>query len=220
MPLSGVPSWPMLVFAYQACPRSSVTMRNELFFIVRLRGERLYRTRPCRHKPRQTNVMRRGTRHRQVTRPLECLLGRAPGERHRATCTSDSRGCDTLQICGGLDERQTQNLRSTGQETHRAAVGSPGQTGKATMTRNQLVEKKPDGKEPRNTHHRAPSGDRSRPADVRTHEEWEGLPTFAHAAKQRRPVGSKTGMIGKHTHGHTLTHRSTRRQTDVHKTRA
>jgi hypothetical protein len=146
------------------------------------------------------------------------LLGGAPGERHRARCKADSRGCDTN--CGGLDERPTQNLRSTGQETHRATVGSPGQTGNATMTRNQLVEKKPNGKEPRNTHHRAPSGDRSRPADVRTHEKGEGLPPVTHAAKQRRPVGSKRGMMGKHTHGHTLTHRSTRRETDAHKTRA
>jgi hypothetical protein len=83
------------------------------------------------------------------------LLGGALGERHRARCKTDSRGCDTH--CGGLDERPTQNLRSTGQETHRATVGSPGQTWNATMTRNQLAEKKADGKEPRNTHHRAPS---------------------------------------------------------------
>ena len=83
------------------------------------------------------------------------LLGGALGERHRARCKTDSRGCDTH--CGGLDERPTQNLRSTGQETHRATVGSPGQTWNATMTRNQLAEKKPDRKEPRNTHHRAPS---------------------------------------------------------------
>ncbi len=55
---------------------------------------------------------------------------------------------------------------------------------------------------------------------MRTHEEGEGLPPVAHAAKQRRPVGSKTGMIGKHTHGHTLTHRSTRRETDAQKTHA
>jgi hypothetical protein len=95
------------------------------------------------------------------------LLGGAPGERHRARCKSDGRGCDTH--CGGLDEPPTQNLRSTGQETHRATVGSPTQTGNATMTRNQLVETKPDGKEPRNTYHRAPSGDRSRPADVQTY---------------------------------------------------
>jgi hypothetical protein len=142
------------------------------------------------------------------------LLGGAPGERHRARCKTDSRGCDTH--CGGLHERQTQNLRSTGEETHRATVGSPGQTGNATTTRNQLVEKKPDGKEPRNTHHRVPSGDRSSAADVRAHEEGDGLPPVAHATKQRRPVGSKTVMIGKHTHGHTLTHRSTRRETDVH----
>jgi hypothetical protein len=126
------------------------------------------------------------------------LLGGALGERHRARRKTDSRGCDTH--CGG----PTQNLRSTGQETQRATLGSPGQTGNATMTRNQLVEKKPDGKEPRKTHHRVPSGDRRRPADVRTHEEGEGLPPVAHAAKQRRPVGSKTVMIGKHTHGHTL----------------
>ncbi len=46
------------------------------------------------------------------------------------------------------------------------------------------------------------------------------LTPVAHAAKQRGPVGSKTGMIGKHTHGHTLTHRSTRRETDAQKTRA
>ncbi len=146
------------------------------------------------------------------------LLGGGPGERQWARCKSESRGCDTH--CGGLDERPTQNLRSAGQETHRAKVGSPRQTGNATMTRNQLVEKKHDGKEPRNTHHRAPSRDRSRPADVRTHEEGEGLTLFAHAAKRRRPVSSKTGMIGKHTHGHTLTHRSTRTETDAHKVRA
>jgi hypothetical protein len=97
---------------------------------------------------------------------LRRILGGAPGERHRARCKSDSRGCDTH--CGGLNERPTQNARSTGQETHRATVGSPGQTANATMTMNQLVERKPDGKEPRNTHHRVPSGDRSRPADVRT----------------------------------------------------
>jgi hypothetical protein len=144
------------------------------------------------------------------------LVGGAPWERHRAICKSDSKGCDAHG--GGLDERPTQTLR-TGQETHRATVGSPGQTGNATVTRDQLVEKKPDGKEPRNTHDPAASGDRSRPADVRTHEEREGLPPFADASKQRRPVGSKTGM-GKHTHGHTLTHRSTRRETDAHKTRA
>jgi len=70
------------------------------------------------------------------------LRGGAPRERHRAKCETDSRGCDTH--CGGLDERPTQNLR-TGQETHRATVGSPGQRGNATMTRSQLVEKKPDG---------------------------------------------------------------------------
>jgi hypothetical protein len=34
------------------------------------------------------------------------LLGGAPGERHRARCKLDSRGCDTH--CGGLDERPTQ----------------------------------------------------------------------------------------------------------------
>jgi hypothetical protein len=102
------------------------------------------------------------------------LRGGAPGERHRARCETDSRGCDTH--CGGLDERPTQNLRSFGQETHMATVGSPGERGNATLTRNQLVEKKPDGKEPRNTHHRVPSGDKSRPADVRTHEEGEGPP--------------------------------------------
>ncbi len=146
---------------------------------------------------------------------ISYLLGGALGERHRAKCKTDSRGCDTH--CGGLVERPTQNLRSTGQETHRATVGSPRNT---TMTRNQLVEKKPDRKEPRNTFHRVPSGDRCRPADMQTHEEGEGLPSVAHAAKQRRPVGSKTMMIGKHTHGHTLTHRSTRRETDAHKTRA
>jgi hypothetical protein len=73
------------------------------------------------------------------------LLGGAPGERRRARCKTESRGCDTH--CGGLDERPTQNLRSTGQETHRATVGSPGQTWNATMTRNQLAEKKSDGKE-------------------------------------------------------------------------
>jgi hypothetical protein len=146
------------------------------------------------------------------------LRGGAPGERHRARCKSDSRGCDTH--CGGQDESPTQKLMSTGQETHGATVGRPGQAGNATMTRNQLVEQKPDGKEPRNTHHHAPSGDRSRPADMQTHEEGEGLPPFAHTAKHRRPVDSKIGMIGKHTHGHTLTHRSTRRETDAHKTRA
>jgi hypothetical protein len=63
------------------------------------------------------------------------LLGGAPGERHRARCKTDSRGCDTH--CRGLDERPTQNLRSTGQETHRATVGCPGQTWNTTMTRNQ-----------------------------------------------------------------------------------
>ncbi len=83
------------------------------------------------------------------------LLGGAPGESHRARCRTDSRGCDTH--CGGRDERPTQNLRSTGQETHRATGGSPVQTWNAAMTRNQLAEKKPDGKEPRNTHHSAPS---------------------------------------------------------------
>ncbi len=83
------------------------------------------------------------------------LLGGALGKRQRARCKTDSRGCDTH--CGGRDERPTQNLRNSGQETHRATVGSPGQTGNATMTRNQLAEKKPDGKEPRNTHHHAPS---------------------------------------------------------------
>jgi hypothetical protein len=125
------------------------------------------------------------------------LLGGAPGERHRARCKSDSTGYDTHR--GGPDERPKQNLRSTGQETHWATVGSPGQTGNATMTRNQLVQKKPNGKESRNTHHRAPCGDRSRPADVRTHEEGEGLPPGAHAAQQRRPVGSKTGMMANNT---------------------
>jgi hypothetical protein len=58
------------------------------------------------------------------------LRGGAPGERHRAKCETDSRGCDTH--CGGLDERPTQNLR-TGQETHRATVGIPGQRGNARM---------------------------------------------------------------------------------------
>jgi hypothetical protein len=126
-----------------------------IFFFFFFGGERLYRTRPCRDKPRQTNVTRRGktpARHKAIS---SYLLGGAPGERHRARCKTDSRGCDTH--CGGLDERPTQNLRSTGQETHRATVGSPGQTWNATMTGNQLAEKKPDGKEPRNTHHRAPS---------------------------------------------------------------
>jgi hypothetical protein len=171
---------------------------------------------------RQTSTNQRDAPGQDTGRPhghlMSYLLGGAPGERHRARCKTDSRGCDTH--CGGLDERPTQNLRSAGQETHRATVGSPGQTGNATMTRNQLVEKKLDGKEPGNTHHRAPSGDRRRPADVRTHEQGEGLPPGAHAAKHIRPVGSKTGMSGKHTHGHTLTHRSTRRQTDAQKTRA
>jgi hypothetical protein len=54
------------------------------------------------------------------------LLGGVPGERHRARCKTDSRGCDTH--CGGLDEHPKQNLRRTGQETHKATVGSPGQT--------------------------------------------------------------------------------------------
>jgi hypothetical protein len=36
------------------------------------------------------------------------LLGGPPGERHRARCKTDSRGCDTHR--GGLDERPTQNL--------------------------------------------------------------------------------------------------------------
>jgi hypothetical protein len=142
------------------------------------------------------------------------LRGGAPGERHRAIIETDSRGCDTHG--GGLDERPTQNLRSTGKETHKATVGSPGQRGNATMTRNQLVEKQPDGKEPRNTHHRVPSRDRSRPADGRTHEEGKVL----HRGKKKRPVGSKTVMMGKHTHDHTPTHRSTRRETEAHKTRA
>jgi hypothetical protein len=97
------------------------------------------------------------------------LLGGAPGDRHRAICKSDGRGCDSHG--GELNERPTQTLKRTGQETHRATVGSPGQTGNATITRNQLVEKKPDGNEPRNTHHRAASADKSRPADVQTHEE-------------------------------------------------
>jgi hypothetical protein len=165
---------------------------------------------------RQTSTNQRGAPGQDPGRTqghlISYLLGGAPGERHRGGCATDSRGCDTH--CGGLDERPTQNLRRTGQETRRATVGSPGQTGNATMTRNQLVEKKLDGKEPRNTHHRAPSGDRSRPADVRAHEEGEGLPPVAYAAKQRRPVGSKSGKIGKHTHGHTLTHGWTR-ETDL-----
>jgi hypothetical protein len=40
------------------------------------------------------------------------LLGGAPGEKHRAICTADSKGCDTHG--GGLNERQTQTLRRTG----------------------------------------------------------------------------------------------------------
>jgi hypothetical protein len=108
---------------------------------------------------RQTSTNQRGAPGQGTGRTQghlsSYLLGGAPGERHRARCKTDSRGCDTH--CGGLDERPTQNLRSTGQETHRATVGSPGQTWNATMTRNQLAEKKPDEKEPRNTHHRAPS---------------------------------------------------------------
>jgi hypothetical protein len=132
------------------------------------------------------------------------LLGGAPGERHRARCKTDSRGCDTH--CGGLDERPTQNPRSTGQETHRATVGRPGQTGNVTMTRNQLVEKKPDGKEPRNTHHRAPSGDRSRPADVRTHEEGEGL-TTGRARGETKTAGGQQNRQDWQTQ--TLSHRDT-----------
>jgi hypothetical protein len=117
-------------------------------------------------KALQDNAMQRQTSTNQRDAPGQdtgrsqghlssYLLGGAPGERHRARCKTASRGCDTH--CGGLDECPTHNLRSTGQEIHRATVGSPGQTWNATMTRNQLAEKKPDGKEPRNTHHRPPS---------------------------------------------------------------
>jgi hypothetical protein len=70
------------------------------------------------------------------------LLGGAPGERHQAICKTYSKLCDTHG--GVLDERQTQTLIKTGQETHRATLGNPGQTGNATMTRNQLVGKKAD----------------------------------------------------------------------------
>jgi hypothetical protein len=54
---------------------------------------------------------------------------------HQARCKADSKGCDTHG--GGLDERQTQTLLRTGHETHRPTAGNPGQTGKATLTRNQ-----------------------------------------------------------------------------------
>ncbi len=53
-----------------------------------------------------------------------------------------------------------------------------------------------------------------------THEVKEGLPPFLYAAKQRLPVGSRTGVTGNHTHVHTLTHRSTRGETYAHKTHA
>jgi hypothetical protein len=71
------------------------------------------------------------------------LLRGAPEERHRAPCKTDRKWCDTH---GGVpDERQTQTLRRTGQQTHRATLGNPGQTGNATMPRNQLVGTKPKG---------------------------------------------------------------------------
>jgi hypothetical protein len=144
------------------------------------------------------------------------LLGGAPGERHRARCKSHSRGCDTH--CRGLDERPMQNLRSTGQENPQGDSRQPRTDRECDMTRNQLVEKKPDGKEPRNTHHRGHSGDRSRPADVRTHEERSS--TDRASRETKTAGGQQTGMIGKDTHGHTLTHRAPRRETDAHKTRA
>jgi hypothetical protein len=71
------------------------------------------------------------------------LLGGAPEERHRAICKTDSKYCVTHG--GVLDEHQTQTLRRTSQETRRATLGDPGQTGNSTMTRNQLVRRMPDG---------------------------------------------------------------------------
>jgi hypothetical protein len=61
--------------------------------------------------------------------------GGAPRERHRAICKTDSKLCDTHG--GELHEHQTQTLIRTGQETHRATPGKPGQTGNATITKNQ-----------------------------------------------------------------------------------
>jgi hypothetical protein len=57
-------------------------------------------------------------------------------------------------FCTGLAPCSHQVARSNEKPKplKKTLVGSPGQTGNATMSRNQLVEKKPDGKEPRNTH--------------------------------------------------------------------
>jgi hypothetical protein len=49
-----------------------------------------------------------------------CLLGGAPGERHRAMCKTDRQWCDTPG--GVLNKRQTQIPRRTGQTSHRTTL--------------------------------------------------------------------------------------------------
>ncbi len=145
---------------------------------------------------RQTSTnqsSRAGARHRQVTCHFSsCFLGGAPGERHRATCKTDSTWCDT--IGGVVVKRQTQTLRGTGQETHRATLGSPGQTGNATMTTNQAPRKEPRRKQNRVAH--TTIGHRSRSADVLTHEGKKGLPWIHPSCTPRNKDGQWAAKQG------------------------
>jgi hypothetical protein len=124
----------------QSAKVSSATRSVALIFFFR--GEKLYRTRAMQ---RQTSTNQRDAPGQDTGRAhshlCSYLLRGAPTKRHRARCKADSRGCDTHS--GELDERPTQKLRSTGQETHGATVGSPGQAGHATMTRNQVLKRNP-----------------------------------------------------------------------------
>jgi hypothetical protein len=122
-----------------------------------LRGERLYRTRPCRDKPRSAKRDAPGQDTSGAQRHLSSyFLGGVPRERHRAMYKTDSKWCD--KYGGELDNRQTQTLRRTGQEAHKATLSKPGQTRNARMTRNQHCQKNPTETEPSTTHHRADTG--------------------------------------------------------------
>jgi hypothetical protein len=121
-----------------------------------LRGESLYRTRSCRDKPR---LAKRDTPGQDTGRSQghlsSCLLGGAPGKRHRAICKKDRQRCDTPGW--ELDKCQAQIPRRTGQTSHRTTLCNPEQTRDAT-TRSPHVGNNPTEAKQRTTRHRADTG--------------------------------------------------------------
>jgi hypothetical protein len=143
------------------------------------------------------------------------LLGGAPGERHRARCKTDSRGCDTL--------RRTRRMPKAEPEEYRP--GNPQGDSRQPRTDRECDNDKEPAR--RNETRRKGTAEHTPPCAWRRQKEASrradpgrrGRSSTVRARGEEKTAGGQQNN-GKHTPGHPLTHRSTRRETGAHKIRA